>query len=94
LQETNSHGHASCSPVSLSTGIPTTSVWRILRKIGMHPYRISLTQALHEDDYSKRLAFAHWVKDNIASLNDIIWSDEAYFSLDGTVNRHNFTMSA
>lgn len=94
LQQQNPHGHASCSSVSRSSGVPTTSVWRILRGNGMYPYKISLTQALNEDDYPKRLAFAHWVKDNIASLNHVIWSDEAYFSLDGVVNRHNCTIWA
>lgn len=94
LQQQNPHGHASCSTVSQSTGIPTTSVWRILRGVGMHAYKISLTQALTEDDYPKRLAFAHWVQENIDSLNNIIWSDEAYFSLDGNVNRHNCTIWA
>ncbi|KAA3669773.1 uncharacterized protein DEA37_0011453 [Paragonimus westermani] len=88
-QLANPHGHASSSTVALHTGIPKTSVWRIMRGIGLQPYKIKLLQALDPADYPQRLAFAQWIQGNINKLDNIIWSDEAYFSMDGIVNRHN-----
>ena len=59
-------------------GICQTSTWRILRKdLGLHPYKIQLTQELKPNDHSlpRRLDFR-------ADANfgkKIIFSDEAHF---------------
>ena len=62
-----------------------------MREMGLPPYKIKLLQELQPCDYSQRLAFGKWLKDNITELGNIIrvWSDEMNFSLDGLVNRHN-----
>ena len=55
----------------------------------MWPYKISLVQGLQEGDTEKRLEFSEWFHKNEHSLLDILWSDECYFSLSGTLNTHN-----
>ena len=89
LQEANPHGHASSRSVAKQTGIPQSSVVRILAKMGYHPYKLRLHQELLPADLPQRINFANWILRNEESLKNIIWSDEAYFSLDGEVNRHN-----
>ena len=50
LQLNNIHGHASTSGVAKDTGTPQRSVARILRSVGMHPYKITLCQVIKETD--------------------------------------------
>lgn len=89
LKAANPLGHTSSRQVARETAIPQRSVVRVLHQIGMHPFRISRTQAISEEDKLKRLDFAKWILENEEILPNILWSDEAYFSLDGLVNRHN-----
>lgn len=88
-QATNPHGHTSTAIVSRMTGIPKTSVWRSMRENGLRPYKIKRLQTLEPDDHPKRLAFAQWIQNNNDRLETIVWTDEACFSLDGPINRHN-----
>ena len=60
-----------------------------MQEMGLQPYKIKLLQELQLCDYAQHLAFGKWIKDNIAELGNIIWSDEMNLSLDGLVNRHN-----
>lgn len=74
--------------------IPKSSIHRILKTdLGLKSYHFSLLQYLNEDDPDRRLSFC---EDFIALLQQdpqltekIIWTDEAKFYLNGTVNRHN-----
>ena len=75
-------------------GISKLSVHRILKQdLGLNSYRYSLHQELNEDDPNRRLFFCeHFInifQHNPRLLDQITWSDEASFCLDGTVNRHN-----
>lgn len=58
-----------------------------------HPYHIVLHQSLRNGDYDRRLDYCNWLLDMISDepqlLSRILWSDEAIFRSDGTVNRHN-----
>ena len=45
--------------------------------------------AITENDKIARLQFVNWLADNDDIVDRIVWTDEAYFSLDGTVNTHN-----
>ena len=38
---------------------------------------------------SQRMEFSQLIIEDINMLDDILWTDEAYFSTDGFVNRHN-----
>lgn len=89
LQTENVLGHASSYSVSKICNIPQRSVCRVLHACGMNPYKISLLQSITAEDKTKRLDFCKWVLDNPELMHDIVWSDEAYFSLDRLVNRHN-----
>lgn len=79
---------------SQELGISRTSLWRILRKdLGLHPYKIKLTQELKPLDHLKRRNFANWMlgklEDDDEFHRKIIFSDEAHFWLNGFVNKQN-----
>lgn len=45
------------------SGIPRTSVIRILKQQKFHPYHISMHQGLHGiDDFEHRLKFCEWAQ--------------------------------
>lgn len=78
---------------SSELGISRTSVRRMLKTVGLKPYRRTLLQGLNEDDYDRRMEFCEWyvirqLADN-TFYKSILWSDEATFKLNGRVNRHN-----
>ncbi len=85
---------ASAHMTSRSLGIPWSTVRKVL-KVYLHryPYRISRLQALQDSDLPKRLNYAHWMLNKVETtpgwLHNVLWSDEAHFSLDGLVNTHN-----
>ena len=90
LQSNSAWGAASSSEVSRVTSIPQRSVARALRNfLAMYPYKLQRTQALIEEDRGRRVKLADWIIENQNLLNDILWTDESYFCLDGSVNRHN-----
>lgn len=90
IQSSSELRHCSTSAISSATGIPHTSVYRILRNyLKMYPYRIHHSQSITEADKNNRLQFAQMMLNNRHLIPQIIWSDEAYFSIDGVINRHN-----
>lgn len=90
LQHSHDLGVASSRSVSKATGIPQTSVHRILRGcLGLYPYRLQRSQALSKHDMEKRIEFAHFMLSQEVDLESVLWTDESYFSLSGTVTRHN-----
>lgn len=74
--------------LSQQTGVSRTSIQRILKTHKFHPYKVQLTQSLHEDDFDRRLEFCEWFLQH-GFVKSIIFSDEAVFYLSGHVNRHN-----
>lgn len=74
--------------------ISPTSLWRILHKnLHLHAYKIQLTQELKETDHGQRREFVAWMLKqrtiNPGFVGKIIFSDEAHFTLNGTVNKQN-----
>jgi hypothetical protein len=55
----------------------------------LYPYKLQLVQELTEPDKEARMEFATWLLNNSSLIPNILWSDEAYLSLDGEINRHN-----
>ena len=57
------------------------------------PYKIQVTQELHEEDFSLRVSMCETLLEKTEEdknfLKKIIFSDESTFRLDGIVNRHN-----
>ncbi len=73
--------------------ISYSSVRRGLKSLKFHPYRITLSFDLRATDYQPRLNFCNWilckVRENENFIKNIIFSDEATFCIDGSVNRWN-----
>lgn len=71
----------------------SSSVYRILTKdMKFHPFKIQMTQYIKETDYAKRKTFAETMINNFwnaGGLEEVLFSDEANFHLDGYVNKHN-----
>lgn len=78
---------------SLELNLARTSLRRMMKELGLKPYRPHLLHALNEDDPDRRCEFADIFLNLVAgdsSLPDrIVWTDEAIFKLNGHVNRHN-----
>ena len=58
--------------------------------LGLHPYKIQMTQSVDEKDCEKRHIFAVEMMGRFTSFNKIIFSDKARFHFDGVVNKLNF----
>jgi len=76
-------------------GISQTSVVRLMKSdLKKFPYKIQTAQRLSEDAMARRLFFASDLCELIDTqqidIKKIIFSDKAYFWLDGYVNRQNF----
>ena len=69
----------------MELSIPRTSIRRIIRQIGLKPYRSRLIHGLLEDDPARRLQFSeimlNKIEENPEILDNIVWSDEASFKL-------------
>ena len=69
------------------------TVHRILREAKMKPYRIQIMQALNDEDIDHRLEFSEIMLNRFHEdenlLDQILFSDEAIFKLNGGVNKQN-----
>jgi hypothetical protein len=79
--------------ISGSINISLSSVQRILKRFKFHPFKIILVQELHGNDQLLRTSFCDWAKrkirENEEFFSKVMFSDEATFSNNGNVNRHN-----
>ena len=77
----------------MELNLSRSSLIRMMKELGLKPYRPQLLHALNEDDPDRRCEFADTFLNLIAAdssfLNRIVWMDEAIFKLNGHVNRHN-----
>ena len=85
--------NVSIRQIAMDTGISKSSVGRCMKKLNLHPYSYTMVQELTGDDDDRRLEFCEWIRQRV-STNDnfykqIVFSDEAVFHVNGTVNRHN-----
>ena len=60
------------------------------KRLGLYPYKLQLMQSQRQDDRRQRVQFAQWLLEHTEIIPNILWSDKAIFSLDGTVNTHNY----
>lgn len=85
--------HLSTKILGRENNVSHMAVHRLLKTEKFHPYKITLVQELSEDDYDRRLEFCETMMElcnaNPIFVNQIIFSDEATFLLNGKVNRHN-----
>ena len=73
--------------------VSPSSVLRLLHKRNLIPYIPRLFHALYDGDADRRLQFAETflqlVHEDDAFIDNVWWSDEASFKLNGHINRHN-----
>jgi hypothetical protein len=85
--------HTSTRDAALACGLSPATVLRILKKQKYHPYHLQVVQALHPNDPQMRLDWCNEMLIRIDQtpefLQHILWTDEAKFTRDGIVNRHN-----
>ena len=75
-------------------GIPKTTVLRVLKEEKFHPYKLQLLHHLNEDDPDRRLQMCEWFAEKLNenprfTEDNMLFSDEAFFYLNGEVNRQN-----
>ncbi|GFV49145.1 DUF4817 domain-containing protein [Trichonephila clavipes] len=75
-------------------GLPPSSVHNILRRIlQLYPYKLQSCHVLLPADTAQREAFAKWAFSKMEQdptwVFNILWTDEAHFSLHGDVSNHN-----
>ncbi|EZA50283.1 hypothetical protein X777_11294 [Ooceraea biroi] len=89
----NLNPHISVRQIERQSGIPKSTIQRIIALHGFHPYHITLTQCLMPNDFQRRLAFCNWSQTIILHDPDffryVMFSDEATFHNNGQLNRHN-----
>lgn len=78
---------------SSELGIPRTTLQRIMADLSLRPFKPRLIHALNEDDPDRRMQFCELflgkMDRNRQIFDDILWTDEATFKLNGHINRHN-----
>lgn len=78
---------------ALELEMSKTSYHRAARETGFRPYRPTTVVALSDDDFDRReefcTTFLAKLDQEPGLLDNIIWSDESLFKLNGVVNRHN-----
>lgn len=79
--------------LAIDAGSNHMTDWRCLNEPKMHPYHLSLHQALHENDFDNRMNFCFWAENQLQIDRffhyKVLWSDEATFKSNGNVNLHN-----
>lgn len=75
-------------------GVSYGSVQRATKKLKLTPYKLHVVHELLPADPARRLHYCTWyrqfTRNNIARLDTIFFSDEAWFSLNGYVNSQNY----
>lgn len=79
---------------SAHLGIARTTPRRIIHSdLALYPYKIQVTNKILPEDKPRRMNYAKFVIEIVENDDDfwrrIIMSDEAHFSLNGTVNKQN-----
>ncbi|GFT65909.1 DUF4817 domain-containing protein [Trichonephila clavipes] len=87
-------GTSSAREANRRLGLPPSSVRNILRRIlQLYPYKLQSCHELLPADTAQREAFAKWAFSKMEQdptwVFNILWRDEAHFSLHGDVNNHN-----
>ncbi|KAJ8921281.1 hypothetical protein NQ315_013754 [Exocentrus adspersus] len=93
LLEVQENPHRSTMQIDLNNNIDHSTVVKLLKKEKYHPYKVHLLHELNEDDPDRRLDFCEEIMFRCDRdpnfLNNVVYSEEATFYLNGSVNRHN-----
>ncbi|CAH2093266.1 unnamed protein product [Euphydryas editha] len=75
---------------SQTLDIKRSTLRRILKRdLHLKAYKIQLVQELKPQDANNRLSFANQMLDLFTNFNNVMFSDEAIFHLNGHVNKQN-----
>lgn len=79
---------------ALDLDLSPTTLQKIVRtELKAFPYKISVKHALTPDDKIRRVGMCRWIVDRLEQMpnwiNDVWFSDETHFHLNGAVNNHN-----
>ncbi|KOC66835.1 Histone-lysine N-methyltransferase SETMAR [Habropoda laboriosa] len=70
-----------------------TTVHRLLKEEGMHPYKYKRAHTMHSKDKIPRMEYSRWLLGEIARnpsfCRFVLWTDEACFTREGCFNVHN-----
>lgn len=93
LLDLQENPHKATRQVAVEQSVCKSSVLKYLHKNKWHPYKVHLVQELNEDDFDRRLEFCEIMMDRCSVdpqlLSKILFSDEATFCLNGSVNKQN-----
>lgn len=85
--------HSTLVEVASHVDTSKNTVFRLLHKQKFHPYKVHLVQELSDDDFDRRVQFSETMMElsnaNPCLIRNIVFSDEATFFLNGTVNKQN-----
>lgn len=85
--------HVSLRDIESNQAIGKSTVHKILKSAKYHPYKVKLIHELNEDDFDRRAQFCEQMQqlcnDDEDIVQNIIFTDEATFTLSGEVNRQN-----
>ena len=74
-------------------GMKQTSYYNAVKESGFRAFRPSKVQELSEDDFDRRAQFCETLLEKFSKersmIDNILWSDERQFTLNGVINRHN-----
>lgn len=94
MQKSHPLGTSSVRKLAAAVHMPKSTVHKILRDdLQWNPYRLHLVHELKEIDFGRRKTFAAWFLDRLSHdssfLHHCLWTDEAHFTLDGSVFTRN-----
>lgn len=85
--------HTSLRNIASDLSVGKTTVSKIIHREKYHPFKVQLVQELSEDDFDRRVQFCEVMFEecnaNPEIVKNILFSDEATFCLNGTINRQN-----
>lgn len=83
--------NTSTRKVATEIEISQRSVCNILKRYRFHPYKMHYVQELVYEDFDRRMKFCEFIQARGNDfVNNIVFTDEAVFQLNGNVNRQNF----
>jgi hypothetical protein len=89
----NDNPSGSVRHFSHETGVPKSTLHRVIIDLKFHAYKPKIVQGLVENDYPRRRAFCEWYLTQIEQDNnfrlEIVWSDESRVTNCGIFNKHN-----
>lgn len=76
--------------LAAAVGTSQRTIGKIQKQdLHLSPYKFQMVQGLKPPDYGKGLKFVRDMEENFTSFNNIIFSDEGHFHLNGVINQQN-----